>query len=40
MASFLWTLEWSGVTITLIGLGREHWLASRHRWGRPVSRTR
>jgi hypothetical protein len=31
MAIFLWTLEWSGVAIALLGLGREGWLASRRR---------
>jgi hypothetical protein len=31
MATFLWTLQWSGFTIALVGLGRERWLASRRR---------
>ena len=31
MGIFLWTLEWSGLTITLLGLGRERWLANRRR---------
>ena len=31
MATFLWTLEWGGVTIALLGLGRERWLAGRRR---------
>jgi hypothetical protein len=31
MATFLWTLEWGGVTIALVGLGRERWLAGRRR---------
>jgi hypothetical protein len=31
MAAFLWSLEWSGVTIALVGLGRERWLAARRR---------
>jgi hypothetical protein len=31
MATFLWTFEWGGVTIALLGLGREHWLAQRRR---------
>jgi hypothetical protein len=29
MLTFLWTLEWGGLTIALVGLGREHWLAGR-----------
>jgi hypothetical protein len=28
MATFLWTLEWGGVTIALVGLSRERWLAN------------
>jgi hypothetical protein len=31
MAVFLWTLEWSGLTIALVGMGRERWLAARRR---------
>jgi hypothetical protein len=31
MATFLWTLEWGGVTIALLGLGRERWLRQRRR---------
>jgi hypothetical protein len=31
MGVFLWTLEFGGLTITLVGLGRERWLAGRHR---------
>ena len=31
MATFLWTLEWGGVTIALVGLSRERWLAGRRR---------
>jgi hypothetical protein len=31
MATFLWTLEWGGLTITLVGLARERWLAHRRR---------
>jgi hypothetical protein len=31
MAVFLWTLEWSGLTIALVGMGRERWLAGRRR---------
>jgi len=31
MATFLWTLEWSGLTIALLGIGRERWLARRRR---------
>lgn len=31
MAIFLWTLEWSGLCIALLGLGRERWLAQRRR---------
>jgi hypothetical protein len=31
MATFLWTLEWGGLTIALVGLGREHWLSGRRR---------
>jgi hypothetical protein len=29
MGIALWTLEWSGVAIALLGLGREHWLRTR-----------
>jgi hypothetical protein len=29
MAVFLWTLEWGGLTIALVGMGRERWLAGR-----------
>jgi hypothetical protein len=31
MATFLWTLEWGGLTIALVGMGRERWLARRRR---------
>ncbi len=31
MATFLWTLEWGGLTIALLGMGRERWLARRRR---------
>jgi hypothetical protein len=31
VAVFLWTLEWSGVAIALVGLAREGWLAARRR---------
>lgn len=31
MAVFLWTLQLAGLTITLVGLGREHRLARRRR---------
>ena len=31
MGAFLWTLEWGGVTIALLGLGRECWLRQRRR---------
>jgi hypothetical protein len=31
MAVFLWTLEWSGLTIALVGMARERWLAARRR---------
>jgi hypothetical protein len=31
MAIFLWTLEWSGLTIAVVGLVRERLLASRRR---------
>jgi hypothetical protein len=31
MATFLWSLEWGGVTIALLGLGRERWLRQRRR---------
>jgi hypothetical protein len=31
MGVFLWTLELAGLTITLVGVGREHWLATRRR---------
>ncbi|MFM1798081.1 MAG: hypothetical protein RLZZ117_359 [Cyanobacteriota bacterium] len=26
MGVFLWSLEWSGVSIALLGLAREQWL--------------
>lgn len=31
MGVFLWTLEFGGLTIALVGMGRERWLASRRR---------
>jgi hypothetical protein len=31
MATFLWALEWGGLTIAAVGLAREHWLAQRRR---------
>jgi len=31
MGVFLWTLELGGLTIALVGLGRECWLAGRRR---------
>ena len=31
MTVFLWTLEWGGFSIALVGLCREHWLAVRRR---------
>jgi hypothetical protein len=31
MATFLWTLEFSGVGIALVGLLRERWLQNRRR---------
>lgn len=31
MGVFLWTLEFGGLTIVLVGLGRERWLAGRRR---------
>jgi hypothetical protein len=31
MATFLWTLEWGGLTIALVGISRERWLAGRRR---------
>jgi hypothetical protein len=31
MATFLWSLEWGGLTIALLGLGRERWLRQRRR---------
>jgi hypothetical protein len=30
LLTFLWSLEWGGLTIVLLGLGRERWLADRH----------
>lgn len=30
MTAFFWSLEWGGLTITLLGLGRERWLRRRH----------
>lgn len=35
MATFLWTLEWGGLTIALLGMGRERWLTHRRRWSLP-----
>lgn len=29
MGTFLWVLEFSGVGIALVGLGRERWLKAR-----------
>ena len=31
MGVFLWTLEFGGLTIALVGMGRERWLAGRRR---------
>jgi hypothetical protein len=31
MATFLWTLEWSGLAIAVVGLLRERSLAGRRR---------
>jgi hypothetical protein len=31
MATFLWALQWGGLTIALVGLGREHLLSRRRR---------
>jgi hypothetical protein len=31
MGVFLWTLQFSGLAIALVGLGRERWLAARRR---------
>ena len=31
MGVFLWTLQFSGLTIALVGMGRERWLAVRRR---------
>jgi hypothetical protein len=31
MATFLWALQWGGLTIALLGLGRERLLARRRR---------
>lgn len=31
MVTFLWTLQFSGLAIALVGLGRERWLAARRR---------
>jgi len=31
MSVFLWTLEIGGLTIALVGMGREQWLAQRRR---------
>ncbi len=33
MATFLWTLEWGGLTIALVGISRERWLAGHRRGG-------
>ncbi|MFM7361975.1 MAG: hypothetical protein ACKO6F_11775 [Cyanobium sp.] len=35
LLTFLWSLEWGGLAIALMGMGREHWLAARHAGGRP-----
>jgi hypothetical protein len=29
LSTALWALQWSGVTIALLGLGRERWLRLR-----------
>jgi hypothetical protein len=34
LLTFLWSLEWGGLTIAVVGLSRERWLASRHGVGR------
>lgn len=31
MATFLWALEFGGLSIALLGMARERWLASRRR---------
>ena len=31
MAVFFWTLEFGGLAIALVGLGRERWLAAQRR---------
>lgn len=31
MGVFFWTLEFGGLTIALVGMGRERWLAGRRR---------
>jgi hypothetical protein len=31
MGVFLWSLEWGGVCIALVGLARERWLRSHPR---------
>jgi hypothetical protein len=31
MVTFLWALQWGGLTIAVVGLGRERWLAGRRR---------
>lgn len=35
MATFLWALQLGGVSIALLGLRRERWLAERPRGQRP-----
>jgi hypothetical protein len=30
LLTFLWSLEWGGLTIALVGLGRERGRAGRH----------
>ena len=31
MGVFLWTLQFGGLTIALVGMSRERWLAARRR---------
>lgn len=31
MGVFLWTLEFGGLSIALVGMAREHWLATQRR---------
>jgi hypothetical protein len=38
METFLWALQFGGLSIALVGLSRERWLEGRRRWRAERSR--